>query len=128
MYVFCGINEDDEPLNSIESLNVKALEGGQPQKWQLVDIPEPVFMLPRTNVIVAPINNKDIFILGGGEFQDAYIFDTDETTLTQKHATGFKYNSVACQCIMTRPGHIVALVQHNDTNKLNFVRYELKDG
>ena len=28
MYVFCGINEDDEPLNSIESLNVRALEGG----------------------------------------------------------------------------------------------------
>ena len=29
---------------------------------------------------------------------------------------------------MTRPGHIVALVQHDDTNELNFVRYELKDG
>ena len=29
---------------------------------------------------------------------------------------------------MTRPGHIVALVQHDDTNKLDFVRYELNSG
>ena len=129
MYVFCGYNKDDELLNSIESLNVRALENGEPENWQTVELPEPIYMAPRLNVIVAPISNKDILILGGGvEFQDAYIFDTDEVTLKQKHGSGFKYNTVACQGVMTKPGHMVALVQHDETNKLNFVRYELNEG
>ena len=74
LYVFCGVTDNNEMLNSIEKFDARAhLSSNNSEAevitWQLIDLPAQEF-IPRMNHLAAPISATLIAILGGINNQD----------------------------------------------------------
>lgn len=57
-------------MNTVESLDVKALTNGQQVNWKIILSMNEGFFTPRYDALVAPFSSKEIIILGGLNDQD----------------------------------------------------------
>ena len=62
LYVFFGCNDDND-LNTIESLNAKNVINGVPESWLLIQLGSDI--QPRRLTLASQIDENEIAILGG---------------------------------------------------------------
>ena len=92
LYVFCGINANKDPINSIELLENACGLLNAIRPWQLIDMSSQQ-LAPRWMAATAPINDSEIAIVGGLGFDvdigeaaamgDVVIFNT-QTKATER--------------------------------------------
>ena len=123
-YVFCGATNGRKAINSIESLNAEDLIAGTARlEWDLIEVPVET-LAPRWGLIVAPINENEIVVMGGykaGYFGDGYLFDVNTLQLQQVFDTGLKFaawfNPSQTYTTKTKQdvyiGYVAALVTNN---------------
>jgi len=94
IFVFCGIVPGvPQPLscNSIERLDTRDLSAG----WQIVEIA--FFLSPRRGLGIAPLNEREIVILGGLDetgrpLKDIYVFNVEEMSLSQVNSSASAFD------------------------------------
>ena len=67
IYIFCGMKEDRNRLNSIERLRIIAVDKPKlivDREWQLIQL-KLENLTPRSNPVIVPLNDTKIAILGG---------------------------------------------------------------
>ena len=67
IYIFCGMKEQRNRLNSIERLRIIAVDKPKlivDQEWQLIQL-KPENLAARSNPVIVPMSNTKIAILGG---------------------------------------------------------------
>ena len=67
IYIFCGMKEDRNRLNSIERLRIIAVDKPKlivDREWQLIQL-KLENLAARSNPVIVPMSNTKIAILGG---------------------------------------------------------------
>ena len=67
IYIFCGMKEQRNRLNSIERLRIIAVDKPKlivDREWQLIQL-KPENLAARSNPVIVPMNSTKIAILGG---------------------------------------------------------------
>ena len=67
IYIFCGMKEDRNRLNSIERLRIIAVDKPKlivDREWQLIQL-KLENLVARSNPVIVPMSNTKIAILGG---------------------------------------------------------------
>ena len=77
MYVFGGKDAANQPINSIEMLDVRSLN----QSWQSITNGDQINLMSTSFPVVAQINSCEICILGGTNSPKwAYLFNVEKRT------------------------------------------------
>ena len=91
VYVFCGQDRNQEPLNSIEVLEDTASNLDLIEAWKLIRVADTI-LFPRSSPGVAPLNDNEIVVMGGfggepgdeeGPLGDVVIFDVEQRSCTK---------------------------------------------
>ena len=92
LYVFCGINANKMPINSIEVLDDACSALDLIQGWREIQVSEAI-LTPRWVPACVPVNEDQIAIIGGISFDanddpgvmgDVVLYDTTEGTVERK--------------------------------------------
>lgn len=129
LYVFGGKTAPGEHrINAIEYINAYHVTVSNAQ-WNTIEVSGEIFD-PRTDISVARISEREIVILGGsvrgGKVGDAYKFDIYSEEMSKIFDDGTKLYNVFNQCMQTKPGQVVALVEGLQES-LNLIAYNLGD-
>lgn len=118
IYVFCGFNADGGVLNSIEKLAPSF--DSKPTAWKLLDLPLNS-LEPRAFPAVAPLNDREIVLMGGrctfNLIGDVHILDTRTDQLQLVLETNEKYlefQAYGHQVGRLRKNKVVALVEDEE--------------